>query len=104
MEQKIINEFKEQFGEEIDAITYALNTTLRAKRLDISYPESCYRLGLQIGRFNEANESSGYRMQWCIGTSYIYVFEGCEETGWHCKYVIKPSGVDDYSSKYMRKI
>lgn len=99
-----MNEFKEQFGKEIDAITYALNTTLRAKRLGICYPESCYRLGLQIGHFNEANEPNGYRMQWCIGTSYIYVFEGYDEVGWHSKYVITPSGVDDYSSKYMRKI
>lgn len=30
MEQKTINEFKEQFGDEIDAITYALNTALSA--------------------------------------------------------------------------
>ena len=99
-----MNEFKEQFGEEIDAITYALNTALSAKSLGISFPESCYRLGLHIGRFNGANEPNGYRMQWCIGTSYIYVFEGYDETGWHCKYVITPSGADVYSSKYTRKI
>lgn len=99
-----MNEFKEQFGDEIDVINYALNTALRAKSLGVDYAQSCYRLGLQIGHFNEANEPKGYHMQWCIDTSYIYVFGGGKETGRGCKYVITPSGVDDYSSKYMRKI
>ena len=95
-----MNDFKEQFGDEIDIITYALNFALSAKRLGIDYAGACYRLGLHIGHFNEANEPNGYRMQWCIDASYIYVFEA----GAGCKYVITPSGVDDYSSKYIRKI
>lgn len=99
-----MNDFKEQFGDEIDIITYALNTALNAKSLGIDYHCACYRLGLQIGHFNGTNEPNGYRMQWCIGASYIYVFEGYEETGWHCKYVITPAGVDVYSSKYTRRI
>lgn len=46
-----MNDFKEQFGDEIDIITYALNFALSAKRLGIDYAGACYRLGLHIGHY-----------------------------------------------------